>query len=56
MNSFAAFLLLSNFKLFRVSVDILTPVKVHYFGTPDMVNLTWRLYYDPTVEYFGIEH
>ena len=56
MNSFAAFLLLSNFKLFSVSLDFLTPVKVHYFVTPDKVNLTWRLYYDPTVEHFGIEH
>ena len=56
MNSFAAFLLLSNFKLFSVCLDILTPVKVHYFVTPDKVNVTWRLYYDPTVEYFGIDH
>ena len=56
VNSFAAFLLLSNFKLFSVCLDILTPVKVHYFDTPDKVNVTWRLYYDPTVEYFGIQH
>ena len=56
VNSFAAFLLLSNLKLLSVSLDILTPVKVHYFVTPDKINHTSRLYYDPTVEYFGIEH
>ena len=56
VNSFAAFLLLSNFKLLSLSLDILTPVDVHYFVTPDKINLTWRLYYDPTVEYFSIEH
>ena len=56
VNSFAAFLLLSNFKLLSVSLDILTPVKVHYFVTPDKINHTLRLYYDPTVEYFSIEH
>ena len=56
VNSFAAFLLLSNFKLFSLCLDILTPVKVHYFVTPEKVNVTMRLYYDPTVEYFGIEH
>ena len=56
VNSFAAFLLLSNFKLFSVSFDILTPVRVHYYINPDKVNITWRLYYDPTVEYFGVEH
>ena len=56
VNSFAAFLLLSNFKLLFVSFDILTPMKVHYYINPDKVNITLRLYYDPTVEYFGVEH
>jgi len=56
VNAFAAFLFLSNIKLFSICFDILTPVKVYQFYNPLQVNSTWRLYYDPTVEYFSQEH
>ena len=56
INSFATFLFLANIKFFNVGLDILTPVKVYQFNTPNKINNTLRLYYDSTVEYFGSEH
>ena len=56
INSFATFLFLANIKFFNVGLDILTPVKVYQFNTPNKINTTLRLYYDSTVEYFGSEH
>ena len=56
INSFATFLFLVNIKFFNVCMDILTPVKVYQFYTPNKINTTLRLYYDSTVEYFGSEH
>ena len=56
INSFTTFLYLANIKFFNVCLDILTPVKVYQFYTPNKINTTLRLYYDSTVEYFGSEH
>ena len=56
INSFATFLFLANTKFFNVGFDILTPVKVYQFNTPNKINTTLRLYHDSTVEYFGSEH
>ena len=56
VNSFSTFLFLANIKLFNVGLDILTPVKVYQFNTPNKINTTLRLYYDSTVEYFSLEH
>ena len=56
VDAFATFLFLSNMKFFSISFDILTPVRVFQFYTPYHVNVTWRLYYDPTIVYFSTEH
>ena len=52
----AAFLFLTNSKFFSVCSDILIPVKVFQFYTPRDIKITWRLYYDPNIEYFSSEH
>ena len=56
VNSFSTFLFLANSKLFNIGQDILTPVKVYQFNTPNQINTTLRVYYDSTVEYFSLEH
>ena len=56
INSFAAYILLSNVKLLSTCVDILTPVTVYHFTTPDNVSKVTRLYYDATIAYFGYSH
>ena len=56
INSFAAYILLSNVKLLSTCVDILTPVTVYHFTTPDNVSQVTRLYYDATITYFGYSH
>ncbi len=56
INTFAAFFNLSNIKFFSICFDILTPVKVLQFYSPQQVNSSWRLYYDPTIKYFSQQH
>jgi len=56
VNSFAAFLFLCNAKLLNINFDILTPVKLFQLHTSGDYNVTWRLYYDPTVRYFSSQH
>ena len=56
INSFAAYILLSNVKLLSTCVDILTPVTVYHFNSPDNVSQVTRLYYDATITYFGYSH
>ena len=56
INSFAAYILLSNVKLLSTCVDILTPVTVYHFTSPDNVSQVTRLYYDATITYFGYSH
>ena len=56
VNAFTTFLFLASSKFFSAGFDILTPVKVYQFNTPDQINTTLRLYYDSTVTYFSSEH
>ena len=58
INLFTTFLFLANIKFFNIGLDILNPVKVYQFqfNTPNKMNTTLRLYYDSTVEYFGLRH
>ncbi|XP_064396106.1 uncharacterized protein LOC135343084 [Halichondria panicea] len=55
IDAFATFFLLSFVKMSTTSVDLLTPVKVANLLN-EKVNVTWMLYYDATIEYFGKEH
>ena len=56
VNSIATFLFLAYSKFFNICFDILTPVKVYQFITPNQTNTSLRLYYDSTVVYFSSEH
>ena len=57
IDAFTTFLLLSSVKFLSVSYDLLVPTRVYQLN-PTTGNLTqsWRLYYDPTVPYFGKQH
>ena len=56
INSFAAYILLSNIKLLSIILDILTPVTVYHFTIPDNISQVTRLYYNITTTYFGYRH
>ena len=57
VDAFATFLILANMKCLIVCFDLLVPVKVYHFVTPELhVNYTWQLYYDATVPYFSAAH
>ena len=53
IDAYATFFVLSYSKFFFVSADLLIPVRA-YSITND--NITWVLYNDATIEYFGNEH
>ena len=53
IDAYVTFFLLSFVKLLNISIDILTPSKVTELTTG---NSTWVLYYDGTVDYFGVTH
>ena len=57
VDAFATFFFLTYIKFLSVCYDLLIPVKVYQFTTPEHhVNYTWRLYYDATLPYFGAKH
>ena len=57
VDAFATFLFLANMKCLSVCFDLLVPVKVYHFVTPELhVNYTWQLYYDASVPYFSTAH
>ena len=56
LNAFAAFLFLTNAKFFSVSFDTLVPVVVYQLRFSKPMTTTWRLYFDPSIEYFHSEH
>ena len=57
VDAFSTFFFLTNIKFLCVCFDLLVPVRVYQFVTPEKhVNSTWRLYYDATVPYFGAAH
>ena len=55
IDSFAGFFLLSYVKVLSVTADILIPTNVHKLGAPKSQS-TLRLYYSPTIHYFGDDH
>ena len=56
IDAFATFFVLSNFKLFCTSCDLLTPVKVYHLNSFGSMNYSWRVFYDSTMPYFGARH
>ena len=55
IDSFATFFLLSYVKVLSVTSDLLIPTEVYKLGS-DKTQPELRLYYSPTVQYFGDEH
>ena len=55
IDSFATFFLLSYVKVLSVTIDILVPTSVYKLGATKS-QLSLRLYYSPTVQYFGYDH
>ena len=53
IDSFATFFFLSYVKIISVSADILIPTQIYKLGSNKS---TLRVYYTPSVEYFGHEH
>ena len=53
IDSFATFFLLSYVKILSATFDILVFMPVYKFGSADV---TYRLYYDPTVIFLGDQH
>ena len=53
IDTYATFFILSYTKILYVSADLLTPVRAHSLNND---SVTWVLYYDATVDYFGREH
>ena len=56
LDAIATFMFLANMKLLSVCFDTLTPVKVFQFYTPQHINISWRVNYDPSIIYFSSEH
>ena len=53
IDAYATFYILSFTRILYVSADLLTPVKARSLNND---SVTWVLYYDATVDYFGREH
>ena len=53
IDAYATFFVLSYIKIAYISADLLIPVRVHSLNND---SVTWVLYYDATVDYFGREH
>ena len=57
VDAFTTFLYLANMNYLSMCFDLLVPVKVYHFVTPELhVNYTWQLYYDASVPYFSTAH
>ena len=56
VDSIATFLVLFNTKLLIVYFDLLAPVKIYRFITPNHTQVVWRLLYDSTTVYLGQNH
>ena len=56
IDSFATTFLLANIRFQSVSFDLLTPVKVYQIFNTGNWTYSYRLFYDPTVPYFGLRH
>ena len=53
IDSFSTFFLLSYVKIIGVTTDLLVPTQIYELGSN---TTTFRLYYSPTVTYFGSDH
>ena len=53
IDAYATFFILSSTKTLSVSADLLIPVRAHSLNND---SVTWVLYYDGSVDYFGREH
>jgi hypothetical protein len=56
VDSFASFILLSNVKILSVAYDLLTPVYVYQLNSTGISSRKTRLFYDPSLSYFGQKH
>lgn len=57
IDCFSIFFLICNTKLLSVTLDMLcTPVQVYQLNATGHLKKSWRLYYDPTIPYFGKAH
>ena len=53
IDAYATFFILSYAKILSVSADLLIPIRAHSLNND---SVTWVLYYDGSVDYFGREH
>ena len=53
IDAYATFFILSYTKILSISVDLLIPMRAHSLNND---SVTWVLYYDGSVDYFGREH
>ena len=56
IDAFASTFLLTNVKFLSVSHDLLTPVTVYQLNATGNWTNSIRLFYDPTIPYFGLTH
>lgn len=56
VDAFATFFFLSNVKFLSVSFDLLVPVKVHELQPTGIINTSYKLYYDASIELFSSAH
>jgi hypothetical protein len=56
IDSFATFILLSSMKILIVAYDLFAPVYVYQLNPSGKISATVRLFYDPSLSYFGPEH
>ena len=52
IDAFAAFLILSSVKILSSSMDLLAATPVYELSDKKSISHQWRLYYDPTVQFF----
>jgi hypothetical protein len=56
IDAFATTIFLTNVKFQSAAFDLLTPVKVYHLNDTGDWAYSNRLYYDPTIPYFGVKH
>jgi hypothetical protein len=56
IDSFATFILLSSMKILCVAYDLFAPVYVYQLNSAGVTSRTIRLFYDPSLPYFGRKH
>ena len=56
IDSFATFFSLSNVKFLSVACDLLNPVQVYHLPSSGNFSVSWRLFNNATIDYFGSTH